>query len=317
MTEEILEQVFEVQEPASLYLNNIRGSIEIHPQDPAAESKVITVKAVKDLDSGDGDLTTVEMTQESDGKVVVKTRFAGLDVSSFEQLKRRPCKIHFSVEVPKNCKATLEAVSSSIALDGLQGAFDLNSISGGIDLQDLDGELRAHSVSGQIRAEALKGKLDFESVSGDIDLSKSQVPALKAKTVSGKILVQAAGQTDAYDFHTISGDVTLILAEEQGVSVQMQSLSGKLNLHHADGIARQRAPKDLAVQGGGPKVRFETISGDLHLTTQDVYKAEATDQDAPSVSQHDVLQHDVLASVARGELSAEEGLQALKGSGAG
>lgn len=309
MSEENYEQVFQVGEPAALDLYNLRGTVQAVPMDSTADTRAIIVKAVKDLDSGDGELTQIEMEQREDGSVVIKTRFAGQDFPGFQQLKRRPCKIHYTVQVPKNCRVKIETVSSSIELEKLEGEFEIGSVSGDLRLRNLLGVLNARSVSGKLIGEALNGQADCENVSGDIRLTHSHIPALKAKTVSGEITIEAAGQTETYNFHTISGDLTLILAEDQGVSIHMQSLSGKLNLHHPEGTTRQAAPKDLSVQGGGPKVRFETISGDLHLTTPEIHEAEAAEPQDPGANQHDVL-----ASVARGELSAEEGLQALKGS---
>jgi hypothetical protein len=310
MSEEMLEQVFQVGEPANLDLNNIRGSVKISPQGPEMEERTIIVKAVKDLESGDGELTKIEMAQSKDGKVVVKTLFAGPELPGLQKLKHRPCKVHYSVQVPMNCRVKVETVSSSIELENLEGGFEIGSVSGDLELRSLNGDLKAQSVSGKIKGEALNGQTNCENVSGNIHLNQSRIPALKAKTVSGEMIIQAAGQTDTYNFHSISGDLTLILTESQGISVQMQSLSGKLHMHYSGGVASQRAPKDLSVQGGGPKVRFETISGDLHLTTPGLLEAETAEAEDSAPNQHTVL-----ASVARGELTAEEGLQALKGSG--
>ena len=309
MSEELFEQIFQVGEPASLDLNNIRGSVSVSPQGSEVEGRAVIVKAVKDLESGDGDLTEIEMTQSEDGKVIVKTRFAGLELPGLEKLKHLPCKVHYTVQVPENCRIKVETVSSSIELDNLTGEFECSSVSGDLQLHSLQGDLKAQSVSGQIRGESLEGKVNCESVSGKIHLDQSQIPALKARTVSGEMFVQATGQSDTYFYHSISGDLTLVLAEDQGVSIQMQSLSGKLHLHHPEGVSSQRAPKDLSVQGGGPKVQFETISGDLHLTTPELFEAESAEAEDLSPNQHEVL-----ASVARGEITAEEGLQALKGS---
>lgn len=310
MSEEIFEQLFQVGVPARLDLNNIRGSILIQPQDPTIEARAIRVKGVKDLESGDGELTTIEMNQQEDGRVIVQTRFANQGIPGFPQIKHKPCIIDYTVQVPQDCVLRVEAVSSSIEIENLKGEFKISSVSGALDLLDLSGKIRAESVSGNLNAEGLNGRTDLENVSGNTHLIQSQIPALKIKTVSGNILVQTTGQSEPYHFHTISGDLTLILAKEQGVSIHMQSLSGKLLIHHPDGVASQRAPKDLAVQDGGPPVQFDTISGDLHLTTPEVYQAEATVNPEDSSTN----QHAVLESVAQGKLTAEEGLQALKDS---
>jgi hypothetical protein len=312
MSEEIHEQVFQVGMPALLNLNNIRGSIVILPQDPSLQERTILVRGVKDLESGDGEYTTIEMAQREDGQVVVETRYIGQDKLGFLQIKHKPCLITYTVQVPKNCSIRVESVSGSIEIEKLEGEFNISSVSGAIALIDLSGEIRCQSVSGQIRAERLNGPTNCENVSGNIQLLQSQIPALEAKTVSGEILVDIAGQAEPYSFHTVSGDLTLILAEEQGISIQMQSLSGKLHIHHPDGIASQKAPHDLAVQGGGLPIGFDTISGDLHLTTPELHQKDATgNQEVGATAQHNVLE-----SVARGEMTAEEGLHALKSSSA-
>jgi len=268
---------------------------------------------VKDLESGDSELTTIEMTQSDDGSVMVRTRFASQEISGIQQIKHRPCRINYIVQVPRDCRLKIETISSTIELGNLEGEFEIGSVSGDVALQDLAGDIRVQSVSGQVRAEGINGLMNCENVSGNVDLIDSQIPGLKVKTVSGEILVQSVGQKDIYRFQTVSGDLTLILSESQGISIHMRSLSGKLHMHHPDGVASQPAPKELTVQGGGPRVDFETISGDLHLTTLELHQAEETagSEDSPA------RQHDVLASVARGELTAEEGLQALKVSDSG
>ncbi len=141
MSEEHYQQVFQVGEPARLDLNNIRGSVQVLPLDSAVDDRAIIVKAVKDLTSGDGELTQVEMDQQEDGSVIIKTRFAGQDFPGFQQLKHRPCKIHYTVQVPKNCLVKVEAVSSTIELEKLEGTFEIGSVSGDLILRDLIGTI--------------------------------------------------------------------------------------------------------------------------------------------------------------------------------
>jgi hypothetical protein len=310
MTEEIHEQVFQVGKPATLKLNNIRGSIVILPQDPTLQERAILVKGIIDLDSGDGEHTTIEMAQESDGRVVVRTRYVGQEKLGFLQVKHKPCLINYTVQIPNNCSIAVESVSSSIEVEQLEGEFKINSVSGNLTVNDLSGMISCQSVSGQIRGEHLNGPTNCENVSGNIRLVQSEIPALEAKTVSGEILVNTVGQAEPYQFHTISGNLTLIISEDQGISIHMQSLNGKLHIHHTDGIAIQKPPHDLAVQGGGPLIRFDTISGNLHLTTSELHQSESTGEHEDGTTN----QHEVLESVARGEMTAEEGLHALNGS---
>jgi hypothetical protein len=72
--------------------------------------------------------------------------------------------------------------------------------------------------------------------------------------------------TGRYDFNSVSGDVTLYLPPERGVESRGTSFSGKLwsDLPH-EYSRRGRGSWRATINGGGPAVRFHSISGDLEV----------------------------------------------------
>ena len=69
---EVVENLrFNVSSPARLSVNNIRGSVEIHP----GEEGVIQVTATKHTHTGNDHQTKIDISQETDGSVNASTRF--------------------------------------------------------------------------------------------------------------------------------------------------------------------------------------------------------------------------------------------------
>ena len=65
MEQEKIEREFKVSDPAKLKVTNVRGSVHIEPGDMGT----IHINAVKHLNSGDAEGTSVEIFQDEDGLV--------------------------------------------------------------------------------------------------------------------------------------------------------------------------------------------------------------------------------------------------------
>lgn len=178
MSQETIEREFAVVAPATLALANIRGSVDVQPGDDG----VVTVTAVKHLNTGDPDRTEVDIRQEENGSVIVETRFK--DVPLFSK-QCRPCKVDYIVRVPRACDLKVRSVSSRASVQGLEGEFDIKTVSGQMSLSDLSGKVKATSVSGKIIGERLSGSVAFESVSGKVFLTESHMPTVTGSSVSG------------------------------------------------------------------------------------------------------------------------------------
>lgn len=325
MSQDISEHTFSVTSTPRLTLSNIRGSVEIQ----SGDDDVICVTAVKHLDSGDLERTQIEIAQAEDGSVSVETRY----LESGRQIFRRqsPCKVDYSVRVPHACSMKVSGVSVTTSIHGSDGELEITTVSGSLTLNELSGRLMIKTVSGQVNGETLSGSLRVKTVSGDVRLSRSHFSYVDAKTVSGDITLQTSLNDGSYRFKSVSGIVRLIVPPETGCTVQSRSLSGhfKTPLPTTREQHRNRV-RYSQVRNGGSTIQHNSISGDLHLllsndtAPMEVAVAHTLDDDTvtasaatnnasflPSRPSHEIRM-DVLERISRGELSVEEGLNALQ-----
>lgn len=259
MLQETIERKFDIATPACLTIANIRGSVDVRP----GNDGVVSVTAVKHLETGDPERTEIKIRQKGDGSVRIKTVF---EKSSWPlSTHRHPCKVDYIVRVPRACALKVECVSSRTAVQGLEGEFDLETVSGRVTLRDLSGRIKATSVSGKIFGERLSGSTVFESVSGQVFLTKSHVPIIIGSSVSGDLALETPLSEGPYRFKTVSGDVKMILPSEASrCTVEFSSVSGRLKTSLPTVRSQRRRHRWHAeLQGGGPEVRFSSISGNL------------------------------------------------------
>jgi len=278
MSDEIFEQVFQVTGPARLEVNNIRGSVDIRP----GVNGVVTVKAVKQVHTGDAARTEIEMKQESDGCVKVKTRFPEVTLGWLTGSK--PCEVDYTITAPRACAlhvngvsnelfaegfegdASFKTVSGDLTLRALNGALSLNSVSGDMELTDLTGSLRLNTVSGDITGAHLSGTVSLNTVSGDIELEQSSLSSMDATTVSGDMDLETALGEGPYKFNSVSGDLSFKVPAETRCTAELHSISGDISTKlPATSVSRHNGTQTVEVQGGGVKVYLHSVSGDMEL----------------------------------------------------
>jgi hypothetical protein len=305
MSQETIERTFKVEDPAKLKVSNVRGQIDIQP----GEDGVIVVTAVKHLSSGSNSHTEIKIEQTEDGQVVVKTEYAN-SVADWFGLNK-PCKVDYSVRVPKNCTVRASGVSSEISICDLDGAFDISSVSGSVKLSDLSGPMKAGTVSGSIKAEKIIGALDANSVSGSIRVLESQIPDALVKTVSGRIVLQTPLADGPYIFKGVSGDVILVVPQDTGCVAHHKSVSGRLKTSLPITKDQRYGSRGLAeIQGGGPEVTYKSVSGSFRIVTSEDEKI--VEQHATSNRPHQAKnQLEILQKIESGELSVEDALNQL------
>ena len=327
-----LERKFDVSGQARLTLANISGSVDIQPGDDG----VILVIAEMDTRFGDAERTRVDMEQAADGSVMVKTDYGE---SVWRWFGQRPCDVDYTVRVPRNCWLQLKCVSSRAVVKGLAGQFNVSMVSGDLSLAELSGSLKVNLVSGGLSADKLNGPADVETVSGRVELRDSQFESLRVSTVSGRVVVDSPLSDGPYRFHSVSGDVRLSVPANTRCSIDSKSLSGRLDTNLPVTYNQKNGQHwRMEVQGGGPEVRFDSISGALHVTSAGAVAGAATpvvqvagaamealpEAGAPAtpsmpeppvspVDQAAQTRRDVLDRVARGELSVDEAIDKLRG----
>lgn len=335
MTQETMQRDFTVDTPAQLFLSNIRGSVDVQ----AGEAGVISIQAVKHTDTGDAERTEIVMEQNGSGEVRVETKYGN---GVWDLIGRRePCKVNYTVHLPRTCVLRVNCVSSAISAQDLKGAFELKTVSGSLTLKGLSGRLRVSTVSGDLRGEQVSGSADVGTVSSAMQLDQSELEAIEATSVSGDIALQVALGEGPHRIKTVSGDVRLMLPGGAGCTVEMSSLSGRLKVPGQTTGRQKNRQGQFEVNGGGPRVRFSSVSGDLtvgvagsvpgaekaHVAEEPsagemtgtpevapLPEAPAVPPAPPTLSERPApkTRLEVLDLISRGVLSAEDGLVAIK-----
>lgn len=303
MSDETQEFSFPVSGQARLSLGNIRGTVNIQP----GEDDLITVKAVKHLDSGSAENTHVEIYQDEDGRVVVKTNYySGVMGHIFS--KGRPCKVDYDVQVPVACSVNVSGVSNTASVRGISGQIGLKTVSGELTIQQLVGEIDFSTVSGDVSGDDISGPaLRFNSVSGDVTINQANFPAIEGKTVSGDLRIETPLGEGPYNFNSVSGDFLLVVSADSHCTAKVSGISGSLRSTLPLTTDRRKNGTRIAdIQGGGVQVNLSTVSGDLIIKSQEGVGVETKDQPPSKLNRAEILD-----KIERGEMSVEDGIQAL------
>ncbi len=305
MSQEKLEQRFEVGAPASLKLSNIRGPINIQ----TGEDGLIVVTALKMLNSGNAERTSILMHQEDSGRVILKTEYQN-PVTDWFNLNK-PCKVEYTLQVPKNTHLDVNNISGSITVGAVDGEIQLSAISGSLNLSNLTGPLKLSTVSGAINAHNLRGVLDVNAVSGQVRVTESNLVEARVKTVSGSIVVETPLTDGPYAFKGVSGKLTLIVPAETACVAIYKSVSGRLKTSlpitqdHREGSRGW-----LEIQGGGPEVTYKSVSGSFKIVTSENEEIPARRPASGAVRQPK-NQLEILQKIESGSLSVEDALKEL------
>jgi Putative adhesin len=143
--------------------------------------------------------------------------------------------------------AKLNTGSGNIRATGLHGSFSVNTGSGDIYAEQTgQGDVKANTGSGTIELKDVKGGVRAETGSGNIKVDGAPAADWKLQTGSGNVQFTPGGTAFTLDASTGSGSVHT----DRDMVVQ-----GSFDKHHITG----------KFNGGGPTVRIETGSGDIHV----------------------------------------------------
>jgi hypothetical protein len=143
----------------------------------------------------------------------------------------------------------LETGSGTIEANNLMGATTLQTGSGEIRAQlSSAGDVVASTGSGDIKLENVQGALKAETGSGTLQISGQPTAPWKLETGSGDISLRLGNARFTLDATTGSGSVK----SDPPLTI---TTHGSTDKHHVSGT----------VNGGGPTIKAETGSGDIHI----------------------------------------------------
>lgn len=210
-------------------------------------------------------------------------------------------RINYEISAPFGTSLEASTGSGDVDVSQLQSPVDLSTGSGDIQLSELDHGGTVSSGSGDITGSAIFGKLVASTGSGDvkftdcggeyiistgsgsIDLIFANDGKVDASTSSGDIhfahLIgiarahSASGDItitgypiDDWSLKSISGDVSIDLADEAGVNLDGKSISGDINLQLPAQIVESHKHQIKAmINQSGPEVKIRTTSGDIDV----------------------------------------------------
>jgi hypothetical protein len=177
----------------------------------------------------------------------------------------RNISIDYEIEAPADAFLDAGSGSGDVTDDGIGENAKLNTGSGNIHATGLHGGFTVNTGSGDIYAEQTgQGDVKAETGSGNIEL-RNLHGGLRAETGSGNIKV---GGTPANSWHleTGSGNVEFWAG---GAPLTLDAESGSGSIHTDREMLTQGSQDHHhltgKLNGGGPTVRIETGSGDIHV----------------------------------------------------
>ncbi|MDF3020316.1 MAG: hypothetical protein K0Q92_1619 [Steroidobacteraceae bacterium] len=195
------------------------------------------------------------------------------------------------VQVPKNSRVEVSAVSADVSSRDVLGTQRLTSVSGEItaDISGNDSQIRSvsgdvtargvgqpssvrvSSVSGSLDITNIGGKIEVVTVSGDARVQATEISEIRGRTTSGNLELHGKLTRDGrVDVEGVSGDLDLRLSAPNGLAAELESFSGSIEGCLAKGVERvsKYGPGtrlSLRTVENGARVRAKTLSGDIEI----------------------------------------------------
>lgn len=160
-------------------------------------------------------------------------------------------------------KIDVETASAKISLTEITAReLDLSTASGDVWLEKCSAvDMDIENVSGYINlTETNADNLDAEFVSSDIEIMGT-VGRLNVESVSGDVYLASDTAPNSVDISTVSGDIKFEIPENDGFSIELDSVSGKVTSDFP--LTLNKGNK---IYGNGSRdYEFETVSGDVSI----------------------------------------------------
>lgn len=325
-TNEIVEHRFTVAGMPRLTVKNVSGETEIAVGGPGE----VFVRARKRVSGWSEErsrrlLENVEIRfEQKDDEILIEPRLFEQERGWLELFRGGRIAVDLDVRVPRETQLDATTVSGELSVAGTRGPTELRSVSGEISIDDVQGPMRVRSVSGDVSATGYAGQLEANTVSGEVTFERSRVRAPDVVSVSGDVDIDAVvTPRDGPEgrVKTVSGDVEVCLADPD-VEVDFHTTSGDAEIDGPARIEKEgRRDRRIVLGTGSGRLRVRTVSGDLCCRcpeeqgprpTSSSAAEEPISAAAPAAapSRSDPAR-EVLARVARGELSVDEAAAAL------
>jgi len=230
---------------------------EFHWKGQVAAGKTIEIKGVNgDIDatagSGDVEVTAVKHARRSDPdevKIEVVPSEGGVTI----------CAVYPSDGARENTCETGEHGHMSTHDNDVRVNFTVR-VPAGV-------RFVGHTVNGEVEAANLSGDVEAHTVNGSIRVSTSG--SAEASTVNGSITasIGRAQWTDALEFHTVNGGITLDLPANVSTEVRASTVNGSIETDFPLTVTGRLGPRRVTgtIGNGGRRLALETVNGSIRL----------------------------------------------------
>jgi DUF4097 and DUF4098 domain-containing protein YvlB len=228
----------------------IRLSLEVPPGLPV------------DLETTSGDLETsglagAQSLQTTSGDIEVNAAAAFLSITTTSG----------NVMASGSGRAQVRSVSGDVTVDVARGPLDIRTTSGDINLSGVTDSLGLSSVSGDIQVDRAPRGLNAGTTSGSIVVAGLAGGLVRLRSTSGEVRFGLDRGLRGADVSTVSGEISVRLADRLGCDLRLKSTSGTLDSSVPMQIRTvSRNEMSGAVSGGGPPVVLHSVSGDIAVT---------------------------------------------------
>lgn len=216
-----------------------------------------------------------------------------LTLSGYARHNAKQWGVQCTLMVPTGARLRLSTVAAPISVTGVSGSISASSVSGLIDLADVSGNIDIDNVSGKIHVagapgevhvsgvssdiviEGASGAVDVESVSGTVHMNKIRSSRVNVTNVSGSVAYDGwLDPQGLYDMESHSGWIALSVPPKSNAWVNVETFKGTVRNNYPDAVRRTEDPDDAdtnyhyTLGKGGAKVRLETFSGQIQITSR-------------------------------------------------
>ena len=172
-----------------------------------------------------------------------------------------------TVEVTSDFKAvTFKTASGEIKVTGVSaGKAVVGGVSGGIDINSCGFEtLKINNISGHVTVDGVNSdEIVAETISGGINVAAA-TSFLRTVTTSGRINILTRN-ADKIDAATVSGSIDMKLDGCSGISANVSSVSGRIDLACGESVVRGTKSGKFTLGNGSTTVKASTVSGSISV----------------------------------------------------
>lgn len=282
---------------------HIRATFEISASSEADADRIFEAVQLR-VNRAPGELSVQEQEGDFSLGSVIKGLFGSGD----------RYELTVECDVPSAAHLELTAVSSDVDATDLRGDQRYRTVSGDLSVSNAGGSVRVESVSGDATIGAEDQlSIHAQSVSGDLHITAPTLRSLRANTVSGDIELEAQlAEGGDFQVETVSGDLAVGLVGDATFEIRGLSTDVHSELDHR--LEGQVDRRRLIVGSGGPRLVFNSMSGDVDVRRPRRLSTQASPKPMPEATPSEKQSElEVLRALERGEIDVDEATRRLAG----